>query len=93
MASICFSTIRTSTSTAATTPSRPSPTKSARRISSSAPWSPRFGSTLPLEVFIPLALGGFYTRKQIDVGVVFSDDLKQGTDYLRLDLLLRYAIK
>jgi hypothetical protein len=43
--------------------------------------------------FIPFALGGFYTRKQIDVGFVFSDDLKQGTDYLRLDLLLRYAIK
>jgi len=43
--------------------------------------------------FIPLALGGFYTRKTVDVGVLFSDDLKQGTDYLRLDLLLRYAIK
>lgn len=43
--------------------------------------------------FFPLALGAFYTRKAFDVGVLFSDDVKQGTDYLRLDLLLRYAIK
>lgn len=43
--------------------------------------------------FIPFVLGGFYTRKQLDVGVVFADDLKQGGDYLRLDLLVRYSIK
>ncbi len=43
--------------------------------------------------FIPFTLGGFYTRKLLDVGVVFSDDLKQGSDYLRLDLLVRYSIK
>lgn len=43
--------------------------------------------------FIPFTLGGFYTRKLLDVGIVFADDLKQGSDYLRLDLLVRYSIK
>jgi hypothetical protein len=42
---------------------------------------------------IPLTLGGFYTRKTMDIGVQFSDDLRNGTDNLRLDLLLRYGIK
>lgn len=43
--------------------------------------------------FIPITLGGFYSLKKADVGVVFSDDLSQGTGYLQLDFVLRYALK
>ena len=43
--------------------------------------------------FIPLSLGGFYAAKKMDVGAVFSDDLKQGADYLRFDVVVRYSIK
>ncbi len=43
--------------------------------------------------FIPLVLGGFYSMKKIDIGLVFSDDAKQGTDYLRFDAVLRYSLK
>jgi hypothetical protein len=42
--------------------------------------------------FIPLTLGAFYTLNKLDLGVVFSDDLKQGTDYLRLDTVARYSL-
>jgi hypothetical protein len=38
-------------------------------------------------------LGGFYSLSKIDVGFIFSDDLKQGTDYLRFDAVLRYGLK
>jgi hypothetical protein len=43
--------------------------------------------------FIPFVLGGFYALDKIDVGLVFSDDLDQGTDYLRLDAVVRYSIQ
>lgn len=43
--------------------------------------------------FIPFTLGGFYTHKKIDIGVQLSDDFKQGSDYLRLDTVLRYYMK
>ena len=43
--------------------------------------------------FIPFVLGGFYSMKKIDIGLVFSDDVKQGTDYLRFDAVLRYSLK
>jgi hypothetical protein len=43
--------------------------------------------------FIPFVLGGFYSLSKIDVGFIFSDDLKQGTDYLRFDAVLRYGLK
>ncbi|HEY5948901.1 MAG TPA: hypothetical protein VIV40_25595 [Kofleriaceae bacterium] len=43
--------------------------------------------------FIPVSLGGFYSLDKLDIGVLFSDDLKQGTDYLRLDTVVRYSIK
>jgi hypothetical protein len=43
--------------------------------------------------FIPFVLGGFYSTSKLDVGIVFSDDLKQGTDYLRFDAVLRYSLK
>jgi hypothetical protein len=43
--------------------------------------------------FIPIVLGGFYSLAKADIGFVFSDDLKQGTDYLRFDAMLRYSIK
>jgi len=43
--------------------------------------------------FIPLSLGGFYALDKLDIGVLFSDDLKQGTDYLRFDTVVRYSIK
>jgi hypothetical protein len=42
--------------------------------------------------FIPLTLGAFYTLNKLDLGVVFSDDLRQGTDYLRLDTVVRYSL-
>jgi len=43
--------------------------------------------------FIPIVLGGFYSLAKADIGFVFSDDLKQGTDYLRFDAMLRYSIR
>ena len=43
--------------------------------------------------FIPVTLGGFYAMNKIDVGAQFSDDLKQGFDYLRFDVLMRYSLK
>ncbi|HEY5926499.1 MAG TPA: hypothetical protein VIV11_32655 [Kofleriaceae bacterium] len=43
--------------------------------------------------FIPLTLGGFYAMNKLDLGAQFSDDLKQGFDYLRFDVLVRYSIK
>jgi hypothetical protein len=43
--------------------------------------------------FIPLTVGGFYTRKTMDIGVQLSDDLRTGTDNLRLDVLVRYGVK
>jgi len=43
--------------------------------------------------FIPLTLGGFYALDKLDIGVQFSDDLKQGADYLRFETLVRYSIK
>ena len=43
--------------------------------------------------FLPLVLGGFYSMAKMDIGLVFSDDLKQGTDYLRFDAVLRYHLK
>jgi hypothetical protein len=43
--------------------------------------------------FIPLALGGFYAANKIDIGAVLGDDLKQGADYLRFDIVARYSLK
>ena len=43
--------------------------------------------------FIPVVLGGFYSLDKLDIGAVFSDDLKQGTDYLRFDVTVRYFLK
>ena len=43
--------------------------------------------------FIPISLGGFYSLDKIDVGAMFSDDLKQGTDYLRFEIVARYMLK
>ena len=43
--------------------------------------------------FVPLVLGGFYSFAKAEIGFVFSDDLKQGTDYLRFDAMLRYSIR
>lgn len=43
--------------------------------------------------FIPISLGGFYSLDKIDVGALFSDDLKQGTDYLRFEIVARYSLK
>jgi hypothetical protein len=43
--------------------------------------------------FIPVSLGGFYALDKLDIGAAFSDDLKQGTDYLRFDTFVRYSIK
>lgn len=43
--------------------------------------------------FIPISLGGFYAASKMDIGAVFSDDLKQGADYLRFDVVVRYSIK
>ncbi len=43
--------------------------------------------------FIPLALGAFYSLEQIDLGLTFADDLKQGLDYLNFQLVARYYLK
>jgi hypothetical protein len=43
--------------------------------------------------FIPISLGGFYSLEKVDIGATFTDDLKQGTDYLRFDTFIRYSIK
>ena len=43
--------------------------------------------------FIPISIGGFYALDKLDIGAEFSDDLKQGTDYLRFDTFVRYSIK
>jgi hypothetical protein len=43
--------------------------------------------------FIPLTLGGFYSLPKIDIGAVFSDDLKQAGDYLTFSLVARYFVK
>ncbi len=43
--------------------------------------------------FIPLAIGGFYSLEQIDLGVTFADDLKQPGDNLNLQLVARYYLK
>lgn len=50
-------------------------------------------SALLFADFIPISLGGFYAASKMDVGAVFSDDLKQGADYLRFDVVVRYSIK
>jgi hypothetical protein len=50
-------------------------------------------SALIFSDFIPLSLGGFYAASKMDVGAVFSDDLSQGADYLRFDVVVRYSIK
>lgn len=43
--------------------------------------------------FIPISLGGFYSLDKIDVGALFSDDLKRGSDYLRFEIVARYMLK
>ena len=43
--------------------------------------------------FIPVTVGGFYSRDKLDLGATLGDDLKQGTDYLRFELIARYAIQ
>jgi len=42
--------------------------------------------------FIPVTVGGFYSRDRLDLGATFADDLKQGTDYLSFELVARYAL-
>ncbi len=43
--------------------------------------------------FIPIQLGAFYALDKLDIGAQFSDDLKQGFDFLRFDIVARYSIK
>jgi hypothetical protein len=43
--------------------------------------------------FIPIGLGAFYSLDKLDIGAVFSDDLKQAGDYLQFALLARYYAK
>ena len=43
--------------------------------------------------FIPVGLGGFYSLPKFDLGAVFTDDLKQGADYLQFLVLGRYYVK
>ncbi len=43
--------------------------------------------------FIPVTLGGFYSLKRFDVGAVFSDDLRQPTDYFAFSIVGRYHIR
>lgn len=50
-------------------------------------------SALVFSDFIPISLGGFYAMPKMDIGAVFSDDLKQAADYLRFDVVVRYSIK
>lgn len=40
--------------------------------------------------FIPLTLGGFYSLPHVDIGAVFSDDLRQAADYLSFSIVARY---
>ena len=42
---------------------------------------------------IPLAVGGFYSMPKLDVGVQFSDDLKNAGDLFILQLVARYYLK
>jgi hypothetical protein len=42
--------------------------------------------------FIPLTVGGFYSRDKLDLGATLADDLKQGAGYLSFQLVARYAI-
>jgi hypothetical protein len=43
--------------------------------------------------FIPFALGAFYSRDKLDIGLQLADDLKRGADYLRVETVLRYSVK
>jgi hypothetical protein len=43
--------------------------------------------------FAPVALGGFYALNKIDIGAMLADDLLQGADYLRFDVVARYSLK
>ena len=43
--------------------------------------------------FIPVALGGFYATSKMDIGAIVADDLQQGADFLRFDVVVRYSIK
>ena len=40
--------------------------------------------------FIPISIGGFYSLAKLDLGAELGGDLKQGTDYLRFQLVARY---
>jgi hypothetical protein len=42
---------------------------------------------------IPIAVGGFYSMPKLDVGVQFSDDLKNAGDLFILQLVARYYLK
>ena len=56
----------------------------------------RIANTAPAYVFadfIPLALGAFYSRDKLDIGLQLADDLKKGADYLRVETVLRYSVK
>lgn len=43
--------------------------------------------------FIPIQLGAFYALDKLDLGASLSDDLKQGFDYLRFDIVARYSLE
>lgn len=43
--------------------------------------------------FIPVQLGAFYALDKLDLGASLSDDLQQGFDYLRFDIVARYSLQ
>lgn len=43
--------------------------------------------------FIPLTIGGFYSLSKVDLGAMFSDDLRQAADYLSFSIVARYFIR
>jgi hypothetical protein len=42
--------------------------------------------------FIPVAIGGYYSLNKIDIGATFTDDFKQGFDYLTFLINARYYV-
>ena len=43
--------------------------------------------------FIPLGVGGFYSMPKLDIGVEFSDNLKNAGDFYIINLLARFYVK
>lgn len=43
--------------------------------------------------FVPLTVGGFYSLRNVDLGAVISDDLRQPADYVAFSIVARYFVR